>query len=606
MSNDVSHSRHESNLNDIFGNYDKWSYQSPSLHHNRNHVVLFHLPFQEENDLPKPHRGSINWDFNHVRLPCSPESLYTEITNQGKVLKSRWHLIETTLLQPILNSHELEGAIKTYNTRYESIWNFSTLHELFEVHLRSEDVTFFFDQVLPNLIRLALQLPQLIQCPIPLLKQGVNKSISMSQQQAACLLANAFLCTFPRRNTDKRGSEYSNYPTINFNRLYGAHGNHVIEKLKCLCSYFRRILCVEMPRNVITFQRRFLKDHIDWNHSEKKTSTIEYKISSTGKIEDAYGMLQVDFANRFVGGGVLNQGCVQEEIRFLINPEMIVAKLFTESLLDDEALIMIGCEQFNDYTGYASSFKYAGDYSDKTPLDSFRRRKCRVVAIDALPYKDNIEQFKEFSIQRDLHKAYLGFFNDSTENSPVATGLWGCGAFNGHHIRAALIQFLACCENNRNLVFYSFGDDQTKKEVEEIFNLLVERQATVNQVFKTLKNFRNEINSKNSTSLLSFIKNHFEVKTVPESKQTSLFNFVIPKSSKLFAVEENKTLQPSTSNQLNFSKSSSRDKKKFDDIENTFSMFTQQSSKQSQNTKNAQPKSLIDSLDSDFEMRDAC
>ena len=40
--------------------------------------------------------------------------------------------------------------------------------------------------------------------------------------------------------------------------------------------------------------------------------------------------LQVDFANKFVGGGVLGDGCVQEEIRFLINPELIVTRLFTE------------------------------------------------------------------------------------------------------------------------------------------------------------------------------------------------------------------------------------------------------------------------------------
>ena len=39
---------------------------------------------------------------------------------------------------------------------------------------------------------------------------------------------------------------------------------------------------------------------------------------------------QVDFANKFVGGGVLGDGCVQEEIRFLINPELIVTRLFTE------------------------------------------------------------------------------------------------------------------------------------------------------------------------------------------------------------------------------------------------------------------------------------
>ena len=45
-------------------------------------------------------------------------------------------------------------------------------------------------------------------------------------------------------------------------------------------------------------------------------------------------MLEVDFANAFVGGGALSQGCVQEEIRFVICPELIIARLFTERQVD--------------------------------------------------------------------------------------------------------------------------------------------------------------------------------------------------------------------------------------------------------------------------------
>jgi poly(ADP-ribose) glycohydrolase len=47
-------------------------------------------------------------------------------------------------------------------------------------------------------------------------------------------------------------------------------------------------------------------------------------------------LLQVDFANKYLGGGVLTHGCVQEEIRFLICPEMIISRLFTEGLEKNE------------------------------------------------------------------------------------------------------------------------------------------------------------------------------------------------------------------------------------------------------------------------------
>ena len=52
--------------------------------------------------------------------------------------------------------------------------------------------------------------------------------------------------------------------------------------------------------------------------------------------------VQVDFANKYLGGGVLGHGCVQEEIRFVICPEMIITRLFTEMLEDKDSLVMTG------------------------------------------------------------------------------------------------------------------------------------------------------------------------------------------------------------------------------------------------------------------------
>jgi poly(ADP-ribose) glycohydrolase len=51
-----------------------------------------------------------------------------------------------------------------------------------------------------------------------------------------------------------------------------------------------------------------------------------------------------------VGGGVLGRGCVQEEIRFVISPELIAARLFTEALDSTEALLVVGEEYSKIYT----------------------------------------------------------------------------------------------------------------------------------------------------------------------------------------------------------------------------------------------------------------
>lgn len=60
------------------------------------------------------------------------------------------------------------------------------------------------------------------------------------------------------------------------------------------------------------------------------------------------------------------KGCVQEEIRFLISPECIVSRLFTEELGSKESMIIIGSQKFAKYEGYSETYKFAGNYEDKT------------------------------------------------------------------------------------------------------------------------------------------------------------------------------------------------------------------------------------------------
>ncbi|CAN0195740.1 unnamed protein product [Lampetra planeri] len=58
--------------------------------------------------------------------------------------------------------------------------------------------------------------------PLPLLRRDTGLMLTMSQEQAACLLANAFFCTFPRSNATGTRSEDSACPDINVNRIPGA------------------------------------------------------------------------------------------------------------------------------------------------------------------------------------------------------------------------------------------------------------------------------------------------------------------------------------------------------------------------------------------------
>lgn len=78
---------------------------------------------------------------------------------------------------------------------------------------------------------------------------------------------------------------------------------------------------------------------------------------------------------------------MQEEIRFLICPELIVSRLFVAELLITEAIIITGVERFSSYEGYADTFTWKSAYTDKIPRDHFLRKETQVIAIDALNYK---------------------------------------------------------------------------------------------------------------------------------------------------------------------------------------------------------------------------
>lgn len=484
------------------GNGDWGPPPLPTVHPSANHTVLYKVPWKPGN-LPYsyPRVPCDRWDQDHVRMPNSSESLYpVQETGDEKGLRLRWELVQEALLRPIQNSHELEAAILSYNSRYNERWNFRALHTLFEEALDSEESEYFFRDVLPAMVVLALQLPELITGPIPLLKKHKNHTISLSQAQIASILANAFFCTFPRRNSTKRGSEYAAYPDINFNRLFqcgdNSDSNSVLEKLKCILNYFRRICLTDASdhEGVVTFSRRYISpgSFPNWGQSTKPLPKMH--ITSHGFIEDeGSGMLQVDFANKFVGGGVLGWGCVQEEIRFVICPELIVSRLFTECLDATEALIIVGCERFSKYAGYGHSFEWVSDFKDDTPLDSYGRRHCSIVAMDALCFSKPSSQFFLPNLVREVNKAYVGFCEteDHGDNklAPVATGNWGCGAFRGDANVKALLQLVAAGESGRAVVYFTFGDKNLRDRIYGMYKFLMDNDVNVGKLWTLLTKY---------------------------------------------------------------------------------------------------------------------
>ncbi|MEQ2293453.1 hypothetical protein AMECASPLE_033628 [Ameca splendens] len=145
-------------------------------------------------------------------MPCSNGNLFPVDDEK----KSRWDLIKKTLSQKFTNVSEWKEAVLKYSASHAKKWDFTALDLYCNKVLEPDAEEHLFDCLLPDMVRLALRASELCTKPIPLLKRGMDHSITMSQEQVACLLANAFFCTFPRRNSRK--TEYCNYPDINFFR----------------------------------------------------------------------------------------------------------------------------------------------------------------------------------------------------------------------------------------------------------------------------------------------------------------------------------------------------------------------------------------------------
>ncbi|XP_034068205.1 poly(ADP-ribose) glycohydrolase isoform X1 [Gymnodraco acuticeps] len=488
------------------------------------HTVMIRTDLLHNGKIPVPYpaRFKDTWDDIHVKMPCSSWNLFPvpDEETQERQNKSRWELIKETLNDEFTCQLELKNAILKYSSSQAKKWDFTALRLYCTKVLEPDAAEHLFDSLLPDMVQLALRASELCTKPIPLLKEGLDHSITVSQEQVACLLANAFFCTFPRRNS--RRTEYYNYPDINFFRLFGGGSSSKIEKLKTLICYFKSVT-EQTPTGLVTFTRKSLDRPLNWKSSEAQLTNLH--ITCEGTIEDdGYGMLQVDFANQFVGGGVTSSGLVQEEIRFLINPELIVSRLFTEALDHNECLIITGSQQYSKYTGYAQTYKWAGSHQDTTPRDGWQRICTEIVAIDALQFKNFLEQFRPDRLNRELNKAYCGFARPEEQSqnlSAVATGNWGCGVFGGDTRLKALLQMLAAAEAGRDVAYFTFGDSQLMTDVHKMHSFLTQRKICVGEVYDLLGQYYSSVcksclGRRPEISLYSFIYQQADSSPAPD------------------------------------------------------------------------------------------
>ncbi|KAL4219892.1 hypothetical protein ACF0H5_020304 [Mactra antiquata] len=294
---------------------------------------------------------------------------------------------------------------------------FSGLVKYFNRHANQEETSQFLLVTFPSIIDLALDLEAHLPTDgIDIVEQQKGEIRELSRELCCCVVACGFLCLFP---DDNRGWR-TKLNQINFTKFFTfLHMPSQMAKLKCILHFIDRVtIDKKKMTGTVTFTRQVIKMEelptIDtWLNCN--WDLCDVSIQHEGLIEQAVpGAVEVDFANRCIGGGVLSKGRVQEEIRFTVCPELLVSLLLMETMEDNEAIVVHGYEQFSTVHGYASELRYIGDYKDESEVDEFGNKRNMLCAIDAVSYRhdNNIQlgrQYTDTCVLRDLNKAFTGF-----------------------------------------------------------------------------------------------------------------------------------------------------------------------------------------------------
>eukprot|EP00041_Stephanoeca_diplocostata_P012207 m.203741 g.203741 ORF g.203741 m.203741 type:complete len:496 (+) comp18858_c1_seq4:194-1681(+) len=358
-----------------------------------------------------------------------------------------------------------------------------------------DGVSHFLSEVLPSIATSALRLEQLHLregTPLSLLQPQHNARVRLAQEDAKCLLANMLLLTLP---SDCADSESFDMPWTNFGDLMSKKQPHEVAKLQCILHFFDHTRTAPLAGSVVysrhvTPPERTREDF--WSTCDAPLNAVVLRPKGCS-IDDAdpKTVLHMDFANEYLGGGVLCGGCVQEEIRFSVSPLCIPAMLLCPGMEANEAISLHGCLTYSATKGYGSSLRYAGHFDDVAPVDRSGTPLTTIVAIDAIPYHGGASvQFHTKQLLRDTVKAYTGFSvtRDTDDEAPaitaVATGNWGCGAFGGYIPLKACLQWMAASAAGREMHYYVFDADLL--ELEQFSRACVAAKLTVQDLWAAI------------------------------------------------------------------------------------------------------------------------
>ena len=302
----------------------------------------------------------------------------------------------------------------------------------------------------------------------------------------------------------------------------------------------------------------YIRDNIQDKsiYTSKEVDLCEVKFFEKDSMFNGNSSYCVDFANKYIGGGALIGGCVQEEILFAKEPEATIAMFFMEVMDDNDAIGIFDTIEYSETIGYGDKFRF-----EKTAItdDLLKIKRHNLIAIDAinninfnLNYKNQKNQYFQFNqnfqyyqanihnnifinnqynnfvnnqynpkflyfqnnknnqinqkdIIRDIHKAYVGFnlinLDERTAEKTIATGNWGCGAFGGNHELKFIQQWIAASfAGVKRLDYYTFNNNKMQAVIKN-YEHIKKKYKKANNLYKYI------INIKENNIIVDLLKN---------------------------------------------------------------------------------------------------
>lgn len=346
--------------------------------------------------------------------------------------------------------------------------------------------------------------------------------IACSEHQIRAVLAHMLLCTTKRQGCVPFWSHFGVW-------LHDGRSPPVAVYLRCLFEYF----CADPGCRVVVFKRRSVARSSTFpDVGLVSTALGGFLVRDQGAIGDTPNEIEVDFANCAISFG---RGGTQEEILIGMSPELCVIPLIVDTLLDCDTLLVQGARRYGVHSGYGLDLSFVGAVGNerlcpRAPTGGWSQRY--IVAMDATNFayddlehvrllraakgdetevqrKQLAEQLEEAALRRELLKAFSAFrpLEDDKHIAfnalPVATGLWGCGAFAGDPELKAMLQWISASLAGRDVVFYTFGDKHLASSLQRCVNKLHSRQATVRDLLQWIDNFASDVKSNSPSAGLS-------------------------------------------------------------------------------------------------------